>query len=71
MQKSEKKFPIDKVQNMEKMIKTDLRIISKSHACLEIMTKTPVQFKKKKKRLRVKLNGVADTRYPLPIYFGS
>ena len=43
-------------------------IISKPHAYLQTMTKTPVKFEKDWHKTA---GGVAHTRYPLPIHFNS
>ena len=45
-----------------------LKIISKPHAYLQTMTKTPVKFKKDWNKTA---GGVAHTRYPLSIHFNS
>ena len=44
----------------------NLRIISKLHAYLLTMTKTPVKFRKNRYNI---VRGVAHTRHPLSIYF--
>ena len=51
----------------EKVMKNNLRIISKPHADLQTMFKSLVKFQ----RNRHKTVGVAHTRYPLSIHFGS
>ena len=56
------------VQNAEKVTKINLRIISKPHAYLQTMTKTPVEFQKDCHKT---VGGVAHTRYPLCIHFDS
>ena len=48
------------VQNADKVIKVNLRITSKSHAHLQNMIKTSVQFQKDKHKM---VGGVTDTRY--------
>ena len=48
--------------NLRKSDKNNLMIISKPHAYLLTMTKTPVKFQK---NLYKTLGGVAPTRYPL------
>ena len=50
------------------MIKNNLRIISKPHACLQTMFKAPVKFQKKRYKI---VGGDAHTRYPLSIHFES
>ena len=56
------------IQNAEKSNKINLRIISKPHAHLQTMTKTPVKFQKDWHKTA---GGVAHTRYPIYIYFDS
>ena len=46
--------------------KNNLRIISKPHAYLQTMYKTPVKFQKNRYKT---VGGVAHTRYPLSIHF--
>ena len=48
--------------------KNNLRIISKPHAYLQTMYKTPVKFQKNRYK---SIGGVAHTRYPLSIHFDS
>ena len=48
--------------------KNNLRIISKSHAYLQTMYKTPVKFQKNRYKT---VGGVAHTRYPLSFHFDS
>ena len=50
----------------EKVIKSNLRIISKPHAYLQTMSKTPVKFQKNQYKT---VGGDAHTRYPLSIHF--
>ena len=50
------------VQIAEKGTQYNLRIISKSHACLQAITKTPVKFQKNQHKT---VGGVAHTRYPI------
>ena len=50
------------------MTKNNLRIISKPHAYLQIMTKTSVKFQKNRHKT---VGGVAHTRYPVSINFDS
>ena len=52
----------------EKVIKNNLRIISKPHAYLQTMYKTPVKFQKNRYKT---VGGVAHTRYPLSFHFDS
>ena len=54
--------------NSEKVIKSNLRIISKPHAYLQTMFKTPVKFQKNQYKT---VGGDAHTRYPLSIHFDS
>ena len=51
-----------------KMIKNNLRIISKPHAYLQTIYKTPVKFQKNRYKT---VGGVAQTRYPLSFHFDS
>ena len=55
-------------QLAEKVIKNNLRIISKPHAYLQTMYKTPVKFQKNQYKT---VGGDAHTRYPLSIHFDS
>ena len=48
--------------------KNHLRIISKPHAYLQTMSKTPVKFQKNQYKT---VGGDAHTRYPLSIHFDS
>ena len=48
--------------------KNNLRIISKPHAYLQTMSKTPVKFQKNQYKT---VEGDAHTRYPLSIHFDS
>ena len=48
--------------------KNNLRIISKLHAYLQTMSKTPVKFQKNQYKT---VGGDAHTRYPLSIHFDS
>ena len=50
------------------MAKYNQRIISKSHARLQTMTKTPVKFQKNQHKT---VGGVAHTRYPISIHFNG
>ena len=50
------------------MIKNDLRIISKPHAYVQTMSKTPVKFQKNRYKT---VGGDVHTRYPLSIHFDS
>ena len=52
----------------EKVTKYNLRIISKSHALLQTMAKTPVKFQKNRHKT---VGEVAHTRYPLSIHFNG
>ena len=52
----------------EKVIKNNLRIISKPHAYLQTMYNTPVKFQKNQYKT---VGGVAHTRCPLSIHFDS
>ena len=54
--------------NEKKVTKNNLRIISKPHAYLQIMTKTSVKFQKNRHKT---VGGVAHTRYPVSINFDS
>ena len=54
--------------NCGKSDKNDLRIISKPHAYLQTMYKTPVKFQNNRYKT---VGGVAHTRYPLSIHFDS
>ena len=64
-------FVIDNARKMakfnlqKKVTKNNLRIKSKPRAYLQTLTKTPVKFRKN----LYKTVGVAQTRYPLTIYF--
>ena len=51
-----------------KVIKSNLRIISKPHAYLQTMSKTPVKFQKNQYKI---VGEDAHTRYPLSIHFDS
>ena len=51
-----------------KMTKNNLRIISKLHAYLQTMTKTPVKFQKNQYKT---VGEVAPTRYLLPLEDGQ
>ena len=55
-----------KFRMRKRVIKINLRIISKPHASLQTMTKTPVKFQKDRHKAVL---GVARTRYPLSIHF--
>ena len=57
-----------KVQNVKKIIEINLRVISKCHAHLQSMTKTPVEFQKDWDTI---VGGVALTRYIMSISFSS
>ena len=52
----------------EKVLKNNLRNISKPHAYLQTMYKTPVKFQKNRYKT---VGGVAHTRYPLSFHFDS
>ena len=52
--------------NLQKSNKNNLRIISKPHAYLQTMNKTPVKFRKNWYKT---VGGVAPIRYPLSIHF--
>ena len=56
--------------NLRKSAKNNLRIIiiSKPHAYLQTMYKTPVKFQKNRYKT---VGGVAHTRYPLSFHFDS
>ena len=56
------------VQLAEKVIKNNLRIISKKQARLQTMFKSLVQFQRNRHKT---VGGVAHTRYPLSIHFDS
>ena len=58
----------DYVQLAENVTKIDLGIISRPHARLQTMTKTPVKFQKNQHKT---VGGDAHTRYPLSIHFDS
>ena len=49
-----------------KVTKYNLSFISKPHAHLQTMTKTPVKVQKNRHKT---VGGVAHTRYPLSIHF--
>ena len=51
---------------MEKVIKNNLRFISKPHAYVQTMSKTPVKFQKNQYKT---VGGDAHTRYQLSIQF--
>ena len=53
---------------MAKVIKNNLRIISKPHEYVQTMSKTPVKFQKNRYKTE---GGDAHTRYPLSIHFDS
>ena len=53
---------------MKKVTKNDLRVISKCHAHLQSLTKTPVKFQKDWDKI---VGGVALTRYLMSISFCS
>ena len=57
-----------KFKLQKKVTKNNLRIISKPHAYLQIMTKTSVKFQKNRHKT---VGGVAHTRYPVSINFDS
>ena len=48
--------------------KNNLKIISKPHAYLQTMSKTPVKFQRNRHKT---VREVAHTRYPLSIHFDS
>ena len=52
----------------KKVTKSNLRIISKSHARLQTMTNRHVNFQKNQHKT---VGGVAHTRYPLSINFNG
>ena len=52
----------------EKVIKNNLRIISKPHAYLQSMFKSLVKFQRNRQKT---VGGVGHTRYPLSIHFDS
>ena len=52
----------------KKVIKNNLRIMSKPHAYFQTMYKTHVKFQKNQYK---NVGGVAHTRYPLSIHFDS
>ena len=52
----------------KKVLKNNLRNISKPHAYLQTMYKTPVKFQKNRYKT---VGGVAHTRYPLSFHFDS
>ena len=52
----------------KKVIKNNLKIISKPHAYVQTMSKTPVKFQKNRYKT---VGGDAHTRYPLSIHFDS
>ena len=54
-----------KINFKKKVTKNNLRIISKPHAYLQTMTKTPVKFQKNRYKT---VGDVAPTRYPLSIH---
>ena len=62
------KMPEKWHQLTEKVIKKDLRIISKPHAYLQTMFKSLVKFQRNRHKT---VGGVAHTRYPLSIHFDS
>ena len=64
----EETLPGKKNKIAEKVIKNNLRIISKPHAYLQTMSKTPVKFQKNQYKT---VGGDAHTRYPLSIHFDS
>ena len=57
---------MSKFKLRKKVLKINLRIISKSHAHLQSMIKTSVKFQK---NLNITVGGVACTKYPLSIHF--
>ena len=57
-----------KFKMRKKVTKINLRIISKPHAHLQTMTKTPVKFQKDRHKT---VGGVVHTMYPLSIHFDS
>ena len=58
----------DLVQIAEKVTNYNLRIISKPHALLQTMTKTPVKFQKNQHKT---VGGVVHTMYPLSIHLNG
>ena len=56
------------VQNVEKVIKNNFRILKKTQAYLQTILKAPVKFQKDRLKTVV---GVTGTRYLLPICFCS
>ena len=52
----------------EKVTESNLRILSKPHARLQTMAKTPVKFQRNQHKT---VGGVAHTRYPLSIHFNG
>ena len=58
----------DKVQTVIKVTKINLRVISKCHAHLLSLTKTPVKFKKDWDKI---VGVIALTRYLMSISFSS
>ena len=56
------------VQLAEKVRKNNLRIISKPHAYLQTMYKTPVKFQRNQYKT---VGGDVNTRYPPSIHFDS
>ena len=58
----------DKVQTVKKVKKINLRVISKCHAHLQSLTKTPVKFQKDWDKI---VEGVAITRCLMSISFSS
>ena len=58
----------DYVQTVKKVTKINLRVISKCHAHLQCLTKTPVKFQKEWDKIE---GGVALTRYLMSISFSS
>ena len=57
-----------KFKLLKKMTKINLRFISKCHAHLQSLTKTPVKFQKDWDKI---VGGVALTRYLMSISFSS
>ena len=55
-----------KVQLAEKVIKNNLRIISKPHAYLQTMSKTPVKFQKNQYKT-VGADATQGTHYPFTL----
>ena len=63
------KMPEKKTKfKLQKVTKYNLRIISKPHARLQTVTKTPVKFQKNQHKT---VGGVVHTRYPLSIHFNG